>query len=130
MAFEGKNCGVPVLAGHYWLQTVPDVHALVALDVADPEHPRQVSSVKLGDDEHPHWIAIDRTGRRIVLNSAWAGSGNRLFVVNFDPASGALTLDERFRDAGATRPGVSFTQKKWPHGFTGTAVPHGTVFSR
>lgn len=130
MAFEGKNCGVPVLAGHYWLQTVPDAHALVALDVADPEHPRQVSSLKLGDDEHPHWIAIDRTGRRIVLNSAWAGSGNRLFVVNFDPASGALTLDERFRDASATRPGLSFTQKKWPHGFTGTAVPHGTVFSR
>jgi hypothetical protein len=21
-AFEGKHCGVPVLTGHYWLQTV------------------------------------------------------------------------------------------------------------
>src|SRR5262245_17592140 len=41
--FEGKNCGVPVLAGHYWLQTVPDAHALVSLDIADPEHPREVS---------------------------------------------------------------------------------------
>ena len=41
MSFEGKNCGVPVLAGHYWLQTVPDAHALVSLDIADPEHPRR-----------------------------------------------------------------------------------------
>ena len=73
-AFEGKNCGVPVLTGHYWLQTVPDAHALVALDIADPEHPREVSSVKLGDDEQPHWIAIDRTGRRVVLNSAGSGA--------------------------------------------------------
>ena len=129
-AFEGKNCGVPILTGRYWLQTVPDAHALVALDITDPEHPREVSSLKLGDDERPHWIAIDRTGRRIVLNSAGGGSGNRLYVVNFDPSSGALALDERFRDAGAARPGVSFTQKKWPHGFTGTAIPHGTLFSR
>jgi hypothetical protein len=129
-AFEGKNCGVPLLAGHYWLQTVPDAHALVALDITDPEHPREVSSLKLGDDEQPHWIAIDSTGRRVVLNSAGAGSGNRLFVINFDPASGALALDERFRDAGASRPGVSLTQRTWPHGFTGTVIPHGTVFSR
>ena len=129
-AFEGKNCGVPVLTGHYWLQPVPDAHALIVLDITDPEHPRQVSSVSLGDDEQPHWIAIDGTGRRIVLNSAGSGKGNRLFVLNLDPASGALSLDERFRDAGATRAGVSFTRKTWPHGFTGTAVPHGTVFSR
>ena len=128
--FEGKNCGVPVLAGHYWLQTVPDAHALVSLDVADPEHPREVATLKLGDDEQPHWIAIDGTGRRVALNSAGAGTGNRLFIIDFDPASGALTLDGRFRDAGAARPGVSFSQKTWPHGFTGKAIPHGTVFSR
>ena len=128
--FEGKNCGVPVLAGHYWLQTVPDVHALVSLDIIDPEHPREVARVQLGDDEQPHWIAIDASGRRVVLNSAGAGMGNRLFVIKLDPASGALTLDDRFRDAGATRPGVSFSQKTWPHGFTGKAIPHGTVFSR
>jgi hypothetical protein len=128
--FEGKNCGVPVLASHYWLQTVPDAHALVSLDIADPEHPREVATLKLGDDEQPHWMAIDATGRRIAMNSAGAGTGNRLFVIDFDPASGALTLDERFRDAGATRPGVSFNQKTWPHGFTGKAIPHGTVFSR
>jgi len=129
-AFQGKNCGVPLLTSHYWLQTVPEAHALVALDIADPEHPRTVSTLKLDDGEHPHWIALDPTGRRVVLNSAGGGSGQRLFVINFDPANGSLALDERFRDAGADRPGVSFAARKWPHGFSGTAIPHGTVFSR
>lgn len=129
-AFEGQNCGVPVLTSHYWLQTVPKSHALVALDIADPKHPREVSTLKLGDDVSPHWLAIDRTGRRLVVNSSNHGPGNRLLIVNFDPAKGALTLDERFRDVGAALPGVSFTQRTWSHGFTGTAVPHGTVFSR
>jgi hypothetical protein len=128
--FEGKNCGVPVLTGHFWLQTVPEAHALVALDIADPEHPREVSRVSVGDDEQPHWIAIDSSGRRIVLNSAGNATGNRLFLINFDPANGALSLDERFRDPDSTRPGINLTGKVWPHGFSGKAVPHGTVFSR
>ena len=129
-SFEGKDCGVPILTGHYWLQPVPHAHALVALDITDPEHPREVSSVSLGQDEQPHWIAIDATGRRVVLNSAGAGTGNRLFIINFDPVTGRLALDERFHDPGSARPGISMTGKSWPHGFTGTVVPHGTVFSR
>lgn len=129
-AFEGKNCGIPLLAGRYWIQTVPQAHALVTLDISDPERPRTVSTLTLGDDEMPHWVAMDRTGRRIALNSAGRGTSNRLFLINFDPATGALSLDERFRDAGAQRAGVRFTSRDWPHGFRGTAVPHGTVFSR
>ncbi len=128
--FKGIDCGVPILTSHYWLQPVPALHALVALDIADPEHPREVSSVSVGDDEEPHWIAIDATGRRIVLNSAGAGLGNRIFVINFDPADGALSIDARFRDAGAPGAGISMRGKSWPHGWTGTAVPHGSVFSR
>jgi hypothetical protein len=128
--FEGKNCGVPILTGHYWLQTVPEAHALVALDIADPEHPREVSRVNVGEDEQPHWVAIDPSGRRVVLNSAGNASGNRLFLINFDPANGALSLDERFRDPDSARPGVDLNGKTWPHGFSGKALPHGTVFSR
>ena len=128
--FDGIDCGVPVLTGHYWIQTVPETHALVSLDITDPEKPREVATLALGDDEKPHWLAIDGTGRRLVLNSAGGGTGNRLFLINFDPATGSLTLDERFRDAGATRAGVTFTGKTWPHGFAGKAIPHGSVFSR
>jgi hypothetical protein len=126
--FEGTDCGVPILTSHYWLQTVPDAHALVALDIRDPAHPREVSRVSLGANEHPHWVAIDPTGRRIVLNSA--GHGSRLFIINLDPASGQLTLDGRFRDTGSERPGISMDGRSWPHGFKGDAVPHGSVFSR
>jgi len=129
-SFPGKNCGVPLLIGHYWLQTVPDAHALLALDITDPEHPREVSKVDVGDDEQPHWIARDSAGKRIVLNSASAGTGDRVFIINFDPATGALAMDEHFRDAGATRPGVRFAQRVWPPGVTSTAIPHGSVFSR
>jgi hypothetical protein len=127
-SFPGFGCGVPVLTGHYWLQPVPETHSLVALDISNPENPREVSSVAFGDDENPHWIAIDPSGRRVVLNSG--GSGNRLFLVNFDPETGKLTMDERFRDPGDSRPGLNLTGKSWPHGFTGNAAPHGTVFSK
>jgi hypothetical protein len=128
--FQGKDCGVPVLTGHYWLQTVPEAHAVIALDISDPEHPREVSKLTVGEDEQPHWMSIDPTGRRVVLNSSGGGTGNRLFVMNFDPGTGQLSLDERFRDKDSSRSGITLTKRTWPHGFSGTAVPHGTVFSR
>jgi hypothetical protein len=53
-----------------------------------------------------------------------------MFMLNFDPQTGALTLDGRFRDAGSESPGISMDGKSWPHGFRGDAYPHGTVFSR
>jgi hypothetical protein len=128
--FKGENCGVPVMAGRYWLQPVPAVHGVVALDIADPAHPREVSRVGLGDDEAPHWMAMDPTGRRLVVNSGGYAKGDRLFVVNFDPADGHLALDGKFRDPGSRQPGLDLARRHWPHGFTGRASPHGVVFSR
>jgi hypothetical protein len=89
-----------------------------------------LANLVLGEDEEPHWVAIDPTGRRIVLNSGGYAKGNRLFIINFDPATGKLSLDDTFRDAGSARAGIDLTGKIWPHGFTGRAQPHGTVFSR
>ncbi len=128
--FEGKDCGVPVLTGNYWLQPVPEAHALVSLDVSSPQAPREVSRVGFGDDERPHWIAIDPSGRRVVLNSEGYSKSNRLYLIDFDPATGKLAIDSRFRDAGGSQAGVDLTGKTWPHGFSGKAAPHGTVFSR
>jgi hypothetical protein len=126
--FDGTECGVPVLTSHYWIQTVPADHGLVTLDIRDPEHPREVSRVSVGADEQPHWIAIDHTGRRIVLNSG--GKGNRLFIINFDPANGRMSVDSAFRDSGSSRSGISLAGANWPRGFKGNIVPHGAVFSR
>jgi hypothetical protein len=129
-AFEGKNCGVPIRTGNFWLQSVPEAHAVVVLDITDPERPREASRVDVGDDEQPHWLAIDPAGRRVVVNSGGNSKGNRLFVLDFDPSSGRLTMDRRFRDGGGSDNGVNLSDKTWPHGFSGKAVPHGTVFSR
>ena len=130
-SFQGKDCGVPILAGHYWLQPVPEAHGLVSLDITDPEHPREVSTLKIGDDENPPWVAVDPTGKRLVVNSSGGGKGgNRLFIVNLDPGTGRLSFDDRFRDASSNRPGIWLSSRSWPHGFVGTAAPHGTVFSR
>ncbi len=128
-SFTGDGCGVPVLTGHFWLQPVPSEHALVSLDVSDAEHPREVSRVWFGDEERPHWAALDATGLRVVVNSG-GSKPNRLYVVDVDPKTGRLEIDARFKDATATGAGVSLTGKAWPHGFTGEATPHGTVFSR
>ena len=106
-----------------------DDHALVSLDISDPERPREVSRVTFGDDEGPHWASLNATGRRVVVNSA-GSRPNRLYIVNVDPETGRLEIDGRFKDAGASGAGVSLTGKAWPHGFIGEAKPHGTVFSR
>ena len=75
-------------------------------------------------------MAIDPAGRRVVLNSGGYSQSNRLFVLEFDPVTGRLTMDRRFRDPGSSRDGVNMDDKTWPHGFSGKALPHGTVFSR
>jgi hypothetical protein len=127
--FEGDRCAVPLRIGHYWVQTLFSAHALATYDISDLAHFREVSRVTFDDKQKPHWIAADADGRRIVLNSGEYGD-HRLFMVNFDPQTGSLTLDKRFRDAGSENPGVSMDGKSWPHGFQGDAYPHGTVFSR
>ncbi len=125
--FDGGGCGVPVVVGAYWVEPVPSAHAVVALDVSDPTHPREVSRVTLGSRNYPHWLALDPGGRRIVV--ADRGDGEpRLFLLAIDPASGELSVDEEFRDEGSDRPGVDFSARRWPHGATGSARPHGTVF--
>ena len=44
--------------------------------------------------------------------------------------SDALAIDPAFRDEGAAAPGVSFARGAWPHGESGPAKPHGSVFAR
>jgi hypothetical protein len=120
---------VPLRIGHYWVQTLSSAHALAAYDLSDLAHIREVSHLAFDEKQQPHWIAPADDGRRNVLNSGEYGD-HRLFMVNFDPQTGALTLDGRFRDPGSERMGVSMDGKSWPHGFHGEAYPHGTVFSR
>ncbi|MEJ7759257.1 MAG: hypothetical protein WKF55_06660 [Gemmatimonadaceae bacterium] len=120
--FPGKDCAVPVVIGDYWVQTVPELHAVVALDVSNPFAPREVSRVGLGTGSRPHWLASDATGRRLVANDG-SRRGTELYLLRFDPATGTLTRDAAFPVLDMARvsvPGIGEVQ----------GVPHGAVFSR
>ena len=122
------SCAVPIVAGKYYLITVPAWSAVVSLDVSDPMHPREVSRLTLGSDDVPHWIGIEPNRRRVVI-TGYRAMRTRVMVARFDSTSGKLTLDERFRAAGSTEPGLRMEGIEWPHGGSGAAVPHGAVFS-
>jgi hypothetical protein len=90
----------------------------------------EVSRVTFDAGQKAHSVALDPSGTRIVLNSDENGPDHRHFVVNFDSNTGSVKLDERFRDLGSDRPGVSMDGKSWPHDYHSNAYAHGTVFSR
>ena len=121
-AFPGADCAVPVVIGRYWIQTVPELHALVVLDVSNPAAPVEVSRLVLGEEARPHWLAADVSGRLLVVTSANPQDPTLRFV-EFDPPTGALRLDER-------RPPIDLRRVRWPDGYVGRTVPHGSVFAR
>jgi hypothetical protein len=125
----GTSCAVPVVAGKYYLITVPAWSAVVSLDVSDPKHPREVSRISLGRDDVPHWIGIEPNHRRVVI-TGYQAMRARVLIARFDETSGTLALDERFRSAESAEPGLRLEGITWPHGGSGAAVPHGAVFSR
>jgi len=126
---KGTNCAIPVIAGRYYLVTVPAWSAVVSLDISDLAAPREVSRVSLGPNDVPHWIAISPDQRRVVV-TGYEGLQHRVVIARFDPATGQLAWDTRFREEGATTPGFRMDDKTWPHGGTAKGIPHGAVFSR
>jgi hypothetical protein len=125
---EGASCAIPVIAGNYYLVTVPAWNAVVSLDITDPSAPREVSRMTLGAGDVPHWIAVSPDQRRVVV-TGYKGMQHRVVIARFDPATGQLALDERFREEGATEPGFRMDNKPWPHGGSTAGIPHGAVFS-
>ena len=120
MAFPGANCAVPVVIGKFWIQTVPAINALIALDVTDPAKPVEASRLTFPSHVHPHWLGADPTGRRLVTSSADDDDPVIRFA-NFDLATGILSA------RGDT---ISLRGLIWPDGFRGDVVPHGLVFGR
>jgi hypothetical protein len=124
-AFPGNWCGVPTIVGHYLIQSVPAIPGLIVLDIAKGAKPVEVSRLKISDTFKPHWTGWDAKTQRVVVT----GRDPRLFLLKFDPATGALSMDDTFHDADG-RPGFNFADREWPHGWKGTGSPHGVVFSR
>jgi hypothetical protein len=123
--FPGNFCGVPTIVGHYLIQSVPETHGLAVLDLANPAKPVEVADLKLGDTFRPHWTSWDAKMQRLVVT----GSESRLFLLKLDMATGAIAVDDAFHDEEG-KPGFNFADRTWPHGWKGSGLPHGVVFSR
>lgn len=126
---EGTSCAIPVVAGNFYLITVPAWSAVVSMDISDPSRPREVSRVTLGDNDVPHWIAMEPNQRRIVI-TGYRAMRTRVLIAHFNARTGRLALDRRFRAQDSSEPGVRLENIAWPHGGSGAAMPHGAVFSR
>ncbi|MGA7171943.1 MAG: hypothetical protein WBX08_22500 [Candidatus Sulfotelmatobacter sp.] len=126
--FAASFCGVPSIVGHYFLQSVSRLHTVIVLDIANGAKPVEVSRVKISDNFYPHWTGWDSKTSRVVVTTGGMGDP-RLYMLKFDPSSGAISVDEGFHDADG-KPGFNFSNRDWPHGWRGTGVPHGVVFSR
>jgi hypothetical protein len=124
----GTACAIPVIAGNYYLITVPAWNAVVSLDVSNPAAPREVSRAVLDSADVPHWIAMSPDRRRVVV-TGYAGMAHKVVLLKFDSTTGALAVDRRFRDAGTWKTGFRMDNKTWPHGGNAPGVPHGAVFS-
>jgi hypothetical protein len=111
-------CAIPVVSGHHLMITVPSYPAVVSLDLSDPAAPREVARLMLPDGWVPHWLALEPNSGRLVL-TGYGAMADRVVLLTHDPATGALAIDDRFREVGTTIPGVRVT-----------GVPHGAVFSR
>ncbi|MEP6834455.1 MAG: hypothetical protein ABJB74_13760 [Gemmatimonas sp.] len=123
------SCAIPVIAGHFYLVTVPAFSAVVSLDISNPAKPREVSRMSLNPGDVPHWISIEPNLERVVV-TGYADMQNRVVIARFNKETGALTIDDRFREEGAKAPGFRMDNKQWPHGGNVVGIPHGAVFSR
>jgi hypothetical protein len=109
--------GVPIVEGDYWIQPCWSGHDIVALDVHDPSHPVEASHLMLANDAYPHWLASEPGTNRFLI-TGFGSLLNRISFATIDPQTGAMTLDKRFIDFN----------RKWPDGWDGPAIPHGTLF--
>jgi hypothetical protein len=123
--FPGSFCGVPSIVSHYLIQSVPILHAIVVVDIKDGAHPVEVARVVLDATIFPHWTGYDASTRRLAVTGY---REDRLFMLTFNPETGALALDRAFHDDRGN-PGFDFDNRIWPHGWTGSAIAHGIVFS-
>lgn len=116
------SCAVPVVVGNYYVQTVPGINGLIALDVSDPLTPVEASRIVFDEKFHlAHWIAADRKSDRLVVTGndpSWA------LIVKLDPKTCAMAVDPALPD------GVNFDRPSWPQGDSGPARVHGALFGR
>lgn len=124
---ENIGCAVPLVAGKFWVMPIAYAHRFATFDISDPAHPIEVASFPTDSTFYPHWISADPNSDRVVLTEQGDGPP-MVLIAHLDRETGRLTWDEKFRDAGAAKPGVSYRRASWPNGVKGMARPHGALF--
>ena len=123
------GCSVPTISGNYMVMPIAYAHRYATIDISDPSHPREVASLATDTTFYPHWISRDPLSDRVVVTDQ--GDGPPFVMLgHFDSKTGKLWWDEKFKDAGASRPGLSFANVSWPNGMKGSVKPHGALFVR
>lgn len=113
-----RFCEVPVVEGQYLVWNTQSGHAILSIDMHDPAHPHEVSRILLPPGDDPHWIAAEPGGDRLVITGYGAMETEVLFAA-INRRTGQLRLLPYK---------LNFT-RRWPDGWTGSAIPHGAVFS-
>ncbi|HUQ19008.1 MAG TPA: hypothetical protein VM099_05290 [Gemmatimonadaceae bacterium] len=124
---ENIGCSVPIISGKFWIMPIAYAHRFATVDISDPDHPKEVASFKTDSTFYPHWISADPRSDRVVFTEQGDGPP-MIYVAHLDRATGRLSLDEKFRDPGSSKPGVSYRRDAWPNGIKGMAMPHGALF--
>jgi hypothetical protein len=120
------SCGIPIVYGHYWLQPVGRVHAVVVLDITNPSAPREVSRLATPDTFNPHWLARDPQSNRLVLGAELGGEEG-FYLLRFDDGTGRLSFDSSVSGDGQAGY-LSLKHQHWPHGNSGVAWAHAALF--
>ncbi|MEO5588619.1 MAG: hypothetical protein ABIS03_03445 [Gemmatimonadaceae bacterium] len=123
------GCSVPIISGRFMLMPIAYAHRFATIDISDPLRPREVQSLQMDSTFFPHWASGEAGGNRVVVTDQGDGPP-RMLVGHLDQTTGKLSWDERFRDPGSNRAGISFDKASWPNGFKGIAMPHGAIFVR
>jgi len=121
------GCSVPTVIDHFLVLPVMFSETILVLDISEPGDIREVSRFDTPGYQ-PHWAVTDPGGSRIVVTSSGTAPTYTVLMFDFDSVDGQLRLDESFGSSEFPKAGVSFYRDSWPHGETGTAVPHAAVF--
>jgi hypothetical protein len=125
--------------GRYYVTALAGRDQVIGLDVHDPFHPKRAFKVDIPSHGRgragPSALAMSADGGKFAVADYTAevpayrlDGDRRVHMLRFDEDTGALRLDERFRDEQTGETGVSFDRDRWPHGETGAARPHGLLF--
>ena len=116
--YGGRGCdGVPFAIGNYYVQPAKTAHCIVALDVRDPSHPVEAGRLYLGPAALPHWLSREPGTNRFVI-TGFGSLRTSIHFATIDEQTGALALEPYSIDFN----------RKWPDGWDGPAIPHGTIF--